>query len=142
MVTDWTTNTIMFWKDGSTFRKITDHGRSPLNETPQRIETKERMADGTLRRYTIAKKRTWQCSWDNLPSTNSKSNGFTTADGGWAGEDIEDFHNRVDDDFEMQLRRGDGTVETVVVMITDFSKEILKRGVVDIWSLDITLEEV
>jgi hypothetical protein len=96
-----------------------------------------------LRRYSVAKKRTWTCSWDNLPSTNSKGvTSFTTADGGWAGEDMEDFHNRTDGSFQMQLRRGDTTVTTVTVMISDFSKEVLKRGVVDLWNLDITLEEV
>lgn len=142
MVANWTENTIMFWNDGTTFQKITDHGRSPLNVSFNRIETTERMANGTLRRHTIAKKRVWQCSWDNLPSTNSKVNGFKTADGGWAGEDIENFHNETDGQFQMQLRSGDGTIETATVMITDFSKEILKRGVVDIWSLDITIEEV
>jgi hypothetical protein len=28
------------------------------------------------------------------------------------------------------------------VMITDFNKTIVKRGIVDLWDLDITIEEV
>lgn len=138
----WTDNTIMFWKVGSTWTKITDHGRQPLSVSIERTENKQTMADGTRRRYSVAKKRTWSTSWDNIPSTNSKPKGLTTADGGWAGEDIENFHNTTDGAFDMQLRRGDGTVETVTVWISDFSKEIVKRGVVDYWNLDITLEEV
>ena len=138
----WTDNAAMFWHDGTAFRKITDHNRQPLNVNIERIEKKARMANGTLRRYTVAKKRTWSTSWDMIPSTNSKANGLTTADGGWAGEEIESFHNSHNDAFQMQLRRGDGTTETVTVMVTDFSKDIAKRGVVDFWNLSITLEEV
>jgi hypothetical protein len=135
-------NTIMYWHDGTQFRKITDHGRSSLSETIERIENKSRTVDGTLRRYSVTKKRAWSCSWDMLPSTNTKVKGIKTADGGYAGEDIEAFHDSKDGAFQMQLRRGDGTVTTVSVMITDFSKEVVKRGLVDFWNLDITLEEV
>lgn len=142
----WTTNTIMYWYDSSGtpgYRKITDHGRSALSVSVERIEKKNRMADGTLRRYVVAKKRTWSCSWENLPSKNGVSGSFSTADGGYAGEDIEAFHNANDAEFNMQLRKGDGTIEVVTVMITDFSKEIVKRGPgIDLWSLSITLEEV
>jgi hypothetical protein len=50
----------------------------------------------------------------------------------------------------LKLRKGtdeakaiaDGTIELYNVMISDFSKNIEKRGVVDLWSLNITLEEV
>ena len=139
----WTANALMFWDDGGTWRKITDHNRSPLTVGVERIEKKDRMVDGTLRRYTVAKKRTWSCSWDMLPSTNTGgASTLTTADGGWAGEDIENFHNSHNDAFSMQLRDGKGTIETVTVMISDFSKEIQKRGQVDFWNLSITLEEV
>jgi len=138
----WTDNAAMFWHDGTAFRKITDHNRSPLNVGTERIEKKQRMANGTLRRYTVAKKRTWSTSWDMIPSTNTKATGMTTADGGWSGEQIEAFHNTTNGEFDMQLRLGDGTIETVTVMVTDFSKEVVKRGIVDFWNLSITLEEV
>jgi len=138
----WTDNAAMFWFDGTTYRKVTDHNRAELSVAVERIENSQRMVNGTLRRYTVAKKRTWSTSWDMLPSTNSKVNGLKTVDGGWAGEDIEAFHNSTNGAFQMQLRRGDGTVETVTVMITDFSKDIAKRGIVDFWNLSITLEEV
>jgi hypothetical protein len=139
----WTDNTIMFWNDAGVWKKVTDHGRSPLSESIERIENKQRMANGTLRRYSVAKKRTWSCSWDNLPSTNTKgANSFKTVDGGMSGEEIEAFHNKTNGAFQMRLRRGDTSETTVTVMITDFSKDIVKRGIVDLWSLDITLEEV
>lgn len=138
----WTTNTIMYWHDGSVFQKVTDHNRSPLSWDVERIERKQRMVDGTLRRHTVAKKRTWSCSWEMLPNTNAGT-GLHTADGGMAGEDIEAFHNSKDAEFQMQLREGDGTILTVTVMISEFSKEVTKRGPnTDLWSLSITLEEV
>lgn len=151
----WTDNSIVFWStDGTVWNKITDHNREPLSISVERFENKKRMVDSTLRRYTVNKKRTFRLSWSMLPSKRNASYGgkiaLTTVDGGWAGEDIESFHNLNDGMFYMKIRKGadeakaitDGTIETVQVMITDFSKDIEKRGVVDLWSLDITLEEV
>lgn len=139
----WIDNAIMSWHDGTQYRKITDHNRSPLQVSIERIEKIQRMADGTLRRHSVAKKRKWSCSWENLPSKTGVVGYMTTADGGYAGSDIENFHNTKDAQFNMQLRLGDGTIEVVTVMITDFSKEISKRGTgIDLWNLSIMLEEV
>lgn len=139
----WTDNSIMFWHDGSQYRKITDHGRSPLAVSIERIEKEQRMVDGTLRRHSVAKKRTWSCSWENLPSKTGVVGYLNTADGGYGGEQIEAFHNANDGAFTMQLRKGDSSVEVVTVMITDFSKDVVKRGPgIDLWNLNITLKEV
>lgn len=150
----WTDNSIMWWFDGITWQKITDHNRAPLNMSIERIENSSRMANGTMRRYVVAKKREWSLSWENLPSrrnaTKNGRTGLTTVDGGWAGADIENFHNITDSAFLMRIRGGDDetkaitdpTIKEYTVMITDFSKEVTKRGTVDLWSLDITLTEV
>lgn len=152
----------MSWRSpAGTIVKVSDHGRSALSEDWERIETKTRMADGTLRRYSVAKKRIWSCSWTNLPSTNLIANGFHTVDSGMAGEDIETWVNTVDVPFRMILRRGsardlatpnpaegllpyqDANFYIVNVMITDFDKEVVKRGkLADLWDISITLEEV
>lgn len=144
----WTTNPIMEWSTdgGTTWTKVTDHGRAPLTVSVERIENKQRMADGTLRRYVVSKKRTFSTSWENLPD---KATTFLA--NGQPGQWIEDFHNNVDGSFLMRLRSGsdqdanlnnlDGVV--LEVMVTDFSKEVVKRGqAFDLWSLDISLEEV
>lgn len=152
----WQNNAVMYWSSdgGATWNMITDHNRGALSVSFERLETKNRMADGTMRRYTVAKKRTFAASWTDLPAKRNSTYGgktaVTTVDGGWAGEDIEAFHNSVDGAFKIKLRKGvdeakaanDGTLEVVNVMISDFSKEISKRGVVDLWNVDITLEEV
>jgi len=144
----WTTNAIMEWSTdgGTTWTRISDHGRSPLSVSVERIETKQRMADGRMRRYVVAKKRTWSCSWENLPD---KAVSFLA--NGQSGEWMETFHDENDGAFYMRVRAGsdrDTTItalngEVYQVMITDFSKEIIKRGkAFDLWALDLTLEEV
>ena len=151
----WKENAIMYWSlDGTSWNKISDHNRQPLGITVERFEKSNRMVDGTLRRYTVAKKRTISISWSMFPDkiTNSYGGktGLGTVDGGWAGNDIETFHNTVNGRFFVKLRKGtdeakavsDGTIEIVSVMMTEFSKDIEKRGIVDLWSLNVTLEEV
>lgn len=158
----WTTNSIMSWRTAAgTISRLSDHGRSPLSEDWERIETKTRMADGTLRRYSVSKKRTWSCSWDNLPSSNNIVGGLHTVDGGMSGEDIELWVNTIDTPFRMILRRGsavdlstpnpadgllpyqDANFYIANVMITEYDKEVSKRGkLADLWNVSITLEEV
>jgi hypothetical protein len=151
----WKDNALMFWStDGTTWTKVTDHNRDPLSISYERLEKRNRMADGTLRRYTVGKKRTFSADWNMLPAKRNTTYGgrvgITTVDNGLSGEEIEAFYNTVDGAFFMKLRKGqdeskaiaDGTIEVITVMITDFSKEITKRGVNDYWSISITLEEV
>ncbi len=144
----WSTNSIMEWSTdgGATWTRITDHGRAPLSISVERIENKQRMADGTLRRYVVAKKRSFSTSWENLPD---KATTFLA--NGQPGVWLENFHNTTDGAFHMRLRAGDDRDKTITalngtifkVMISDFSKEIRKRGVgFDLWTLSITLEEV
>lgn len=157
----WQENAIMYWSTvdpavavAGDWNRITDHNRDPLGVTVERIERAGRTVGGTMRRYHVANKRSFALSWSSLPSKNgSVHNGRTgigTVDGGWAGEDIENFHNNNHGAFWMKLRKGtddskaitDGTLEVVRVMITDFAKDIEKRGIIDFWSLNMTLEEV
>jgi hypothetical protein len=154
---DWTNNTIMTWNSN----KITDHGRQPLNMSTERIGTDKRMADGTLRRQHVAVKRSWTVSWENIPSTNEILTGYKTVDGGWSGEQMEAFYHTTPGVFRMVLRRGsasglsvptgastlgppfeDDNFYGVNVMFTEFSKEVTKRGTVDFWNINVTLEEV
>jgi hypothetical protein len=152
----WQDNTIMLWAG----TEVTDHGRGPLQQNTERIGTDKRMADGTLRRQHIGVKRTWQVSWENIPSTNTVSSGYKTIDGGMAGEDIENFYYSNPGKFRMVLKRGsainkstpnpaesalpysDQDFYIVNVMLTEFTKEVRKRGKVDFWNLSVTLEEV
>lgn len=152
----WKDNTIMLWAGN----KVTDHGRKELQEKTERIGSDKRMFDGTLRRQHIGVKRTWEISWDNLPSTNSISTAYKTADGGLDGMAMEDFFYATPGKFRLVLKRGsalnqavpnpaesalpfeDANFYIVNVMFTQFSKDVVKRGKSDMWNVSVTLEEV
>lgn len=144
----WKTNPIMEWSSdgGTTWFQVSDHARDPVQVTVERIENIQRMADGTLRRYVVAKKHTFSCAWTGIPSVTGEwlANGQP---GSW----MESFHDSQNGSFLMRLRAGSdrdttftgvqGTVYTV--MITDFSKEVGKRSMFyDFWNMNITLTEV
>ena len=143
----WKTNPIMEWWDDRLAEpgwvKISDHNRGPLSIDVERIENKQRTVGGTLRRYVVTKKRNFSTSWDNIPSKK-----VAMLANGEAGEWMEDFHNDHDGAFKIRLREGSDInsetgIEEVTVMISDFSKEVIKRGAnTDLWTLSLTLEEV
>lgn len=152
----WKDNAIMSWNGV----KVTDHGRQPLSESTERIGTDRRMSDGTLRRQHISIKRKWSVQWNNIPSTNSAINGFRTVDGGLSGEGIEDFYYSTPGKFRLVLRRGsakdkvvpnpaesalpyeDNDFYIVNVMLTEFSKETIKRGRSDLLNISVSMDEV
>jgi len=47
---------------------ISDHNRSPIDISNERIEQRQRMANGTMRSYHIADKLTISMAWSMLPS--------------------------------------------------------------------------
>jgi hypothetical protein len=116
---------------------ITEHNRKPLNIDIDRIERSQRMANGHLRKYIVAKKKKFSVSWDMLPKGVSFA-----VDGKWAGGAIESFCDTQNDSFTLEITNIDATVETYTVMISDFSKEIVKRGTQDFWNISVTMEEV
>jgi len=142
MAIDWTTNPGIQFFDGSVYQKITDHNRTPIEISFDRIERKSRMVDGTMRKYVVAVKRTFTTSWENVPSKRNIAGALTTVDNGWSGSEIESFHNTNTGAFNVKFLDGAGNSEIVACMISDFSKTVAKRGVTDLWNMSITLEEV
>jgi len=116
---------------------ITDHNRQPLAIDVERIEKKQRMANGTLRKYIVADKRSFTTSWNMLPKNTSQ-----TVDGFWGADDIEQFYNTVTGSFSLEISDGDAETYTYNVMFSDFSKTISKRGSVDFWEINVSMEEV
>jgi hypothetical protein len=155
-MSNWKTNAIMLWSGNM----ITDHGRQPLTEKIERIGTDKRMANGTLRRFYVGIKRSWDVTWQNIPSTNTVTGGYSTADGGYSGEQIQAFYNANQGKFRLVLKRGsaiglstpnpaesalpyqDQNFYICNVMFTDFSKDVVRRGSVDFWNITLTMEEV
>lgn len=83
----------------TTWYSLTDHNRKEIQITPTVIEKESRMANGTLRKFVIAKKDAISVSWDFLPSkpssTGNASNdsSFTVVDSNYAGSWMESFYN-------------------------------------------------
>lgn len=126
-------NALMEW-DGN---KISDHNRSELDVRPERIESSKRMANGFLRKYIVADKRTFSVSWEGLPHNKD-----FTVDGFWGGREIENFYNTKTGLFVLRITNGDGLVDTFNVVFSSFDKSIQKRGAYDFWNVQVDMEEV
>lgn len=115
---------------------LTEHNRSPLSVNYERIETRQRTANGTLRGWHKGNKATWSCSWSMLPATASK-----TIDGYWGADDIENFYlnNNV---FTLSVTRKDNGSTAHTVMFSEFSKELAKRYNDYYYDLSFSAEEV
>jgi len=74
--------------DGSTWYKLTDHNRDPIDVSPNIIEHANRMANGRMRKYVIATKKTISTSWTNLPSLSSN-----TVDNNKSSAWLSEFYN-------------------------------------------------
>lgn len=96
--------------DTNEFIILSDDNRQPINFSPNRIETKERMANGRMRSYHVADKLSISTSWQMLPSRayhlnpdfdsqgkspyiNNNDEEFTT-DGGAGGVEIFDWYSK------------------------------------------------
>jgi hypothetical protein len=73
--------------DGTNWIPLTDDNRQPLKIVFEVIEKTNRMADGALRRYVIARKHKISTSWTSVWSKTSQ-----TTDGGKAGAWMRSFY--------------------------------------------------
>ncbi len=120
-------------------RKLTDHNRSPISISFEKIENRERMANGTLRTYVVATKRNIKVTWDDLPRQD-----IHTADGFWGANSLKAFYDDYSNQpFWVTINYGDGTNESIHMMFTDFSVKLSKRSIyTDLYNIDLGLEEV
>ena len=116
---------------------LSEHNRSEVSVSYERIEKSSRMANARRRKWHIANKRKWSMSWDMLPHSSTY-----TVDGAMGGEEMEDWHDATNSDFWLYVREPDGTEEQVLVTIDAFSKSVQKRGIYEFWNISLTLEEV
>jgi hypothetical protein len=57
--------------DGSTWYKLSDHNRNPISITYTLIEQTDRMANGTLRKYVVARKFVISVDWKDFPTLDT-----------------------------------------------------------------------
>ena len=74
--------------NGSTWYKLTDHNREPIQIDVEIIESSSRMANGAMRKYVVAKKHKVSTSWSFLPTKTTE-----TADGNFGAAWMESFYN-------------------------------------------------
>ena len=73
--------------NGTTWYKITDHNRQPIEINPELIESANRMANGKMRKYVIAKKDTISTNWSYVPTKPSE-----IVDGNYGPAWLESFY--------------------------------------------------
>ena len=134
------------------FRRVTEQNRAPLSLNVERIESGQRMSNGTLRKYFIADKLNISASWEMIPSFRNE-----TVDGGWGAEDLKAFYESAAGRgaFRIKLNptvfstelieQSDGALAddyTYTVMFTSCDFTVVKRGLQPFWSVNISLEQV
>jgi hypothetical protein len=138
------------------WQKITEHNRGEVAVNINRIEKTQRMANGLLRKYWIADKKSVSASWNMLPSRSDM-----TVDGGWGAVDMQEFYSLATkgrSSFKVKIVYGQKVVNNVkverseefVAVFSQCSFTVLKRNVKEktadaaqeFWSVSISLEEV
>lgn len=74
--------------DNSTWYALTDHNRKEIDISPTLIEQTQRMANGKMRKYVIASKKTINTSWIDVPSKTS-----STVDSNYSSAWLSEFYN-------------------------------------------------
>jgi hypothetical protein len=129
-----------------TWNKVTEHNRSPLEISIERIEAITRTSNGTLRKNHIADKRSFSVSWEMLPSYRD-----LTVDGGWGAEDLRQFYLSDDGKKTFNIRinlaktgsdQSSSGYESYTVSFSNCSFSVLKRGLQPHWSVSLTMDEV
>lgn len=76
--------------NGNTWYKLSDHNRNPIATSYEVIENSRRMANGTLRKYVVAKKQKVSTDWHDFPTLDSNLVDYST--GGRAGAWMKAFY--------------------------------------------------
>ena len=136
--------------DNSNWQKLTDHNRDPIDISTEIIETQARMANGKMRKYIVAQKKTISVSWNYVPSKTSE-----TVDKNYSAAWLESFYksnvgspiylkvvaSELDSSGNFVTAQNGSEVYTV--FMEKFSKSIINRTKVsDYVSMSIDFTEV
>lgn len=126
--------------------KLSEHNRSEIGMTIQRIQQSQRMSNGTLRKFFVVDKKEFNVSWSMLPGTR-----IYTVDNNWGALDLIEFYNSSEGQSTFNIRLNfakDGTnqessgYEQYTVSCTSFNATLLKRGEVPFYNVSMTMEQV
>ena len=133
----------------STSGKLTlsDHSRSPLSVNYEMVEKSQRMADGTMRKYIVAKKRNFSCDWQLLPTIRGE-----VADGKADARDMREYYDLYcykPLDMTLYFSRNDEErnglpySQSISVFWTSFNFEVVKRYKnFDYWNVSAEFTEI
>jgi hypothetical protein len=136
--------------DNVNWQKLTDHNRDPIGISTEIIETQARMANGKMRKYIVAQKKTISVSWSYVPSKTSE-----TVDKNYSAAWLESFYksnvgspiylkvvtSELDSSGNFVTAQNGSEVYTV--FMEKFSKSIINRTKVsDYVSMSIDFTEV
>ena len=128
------------------FNKVTEHNRSDLGVSIERIEQVTRTSNGTLRKNYITDKRRFSASWTMLPSYRT-----LTVDGAWGAEDLRSFYLSDEGKTSFRIRinlakagtdQTSSGYEEYTVVFGGCNFSVVKRGLQPHWNVSIELEEV
>jgi hypothetical protein len=123
-----------------TWNKVTEHNREPLEEANERIEDVKRMANGTLRKYYVADKKTFSTSWQFVPGAQTH-----LVDTAWSVDNLKTFFasDLGKGSFKIRIKKADGTYNgPYTVIFSQFESTIVKRGIDTFYNLSIEMTEV
>lgn len=124
-------------KDTVAWRRVSEHNRAEFNIGNNRIEQQQRMANGTMRKYFIADKKTFSLSWSMLPSFRNE-----TVDGAWGAEDLKTFYESLAGQGAFEIKVKTNTEVTYTVIFTGCDFTVSKRGIQPYWNVSLNMEQV
>lgn len=150
--------------EGADFIVITDHARSALNLSPERIESRSRMINGTSRSHHVADKLSLSTEWSLLPGrisltpaefdrvTGERISGGEAyvADEASSATDLIDWYRDHPGPFWVYLSYDKGSeTDTMIkysseshMYFSNFTSSLSKRGLYDMWDISVSLGEV
>jgi hypothetical protein len=157
--------------EGEDFIILSDHNRSAIDFSIDRLENRKRMVNGHMRSYHIADKLRISTAWSFLPSRsfnkdpdfsefgNTTANSLVdyTVDGGAGGADLLNWYNNNPGSFYMFVSYDKNSKlidspyqnlatysEVLEVYFSSFNYNVVRRGATnhDLWDVSVSLEEV
>jgi hypothetical protein len=144
--------------DNTTWYALTDHNRKEIDITPTIIEQSQRMANGKMRKYVIASKKTINTSWIDVPSKSSNTVDLNQSSA-WLSEFynanvfvpvyVKFTHSKVDSISPGQVPNNSTFItartgsETILCYITKFTLKTKHRNIhFDYVDMDIEFTEI
>ena len=126
--------------------RLSEHNRSEIGISIQRIEQSQRMANGSLRKFFVADKKQFSVSWNMLPGSR-----IYTVDNKWGALDLIEFYNSSEGQSTFDIRLNfakTGTsqessgYEPYTVSCTSFNATLVRRGEIPFYNISMSMEQV